>query len=966
MRRRNFTPLLLTLLLFIGQRGYAQGKTDLFETKVRPLLLKQCSACHGNAQQLGGLRLDTREGFLKGGTHGSVVVPNQPDKSPLIQAVRYAGNLKMPPVGRLSNEQVATLEQWVKSGGEFPQSSKRMLAPIALWALEPIRKTTPPRVALPAWNRNPIDAFILKTLTNKGMRPAPPADRRSLLRRLTFDLIGTPPSPEEIAAFIADKSPNAYEKRVDALLASKHYGERWARYWLDVARYADSNGYERDASKPYSWKYRDYVIQALNEDMPYNRFITEQLAGDELPDRSEKTVIATGFLRLGTWDDEPNDALQYRYERLDDVVHTTSVALIGLTVRCARCHDHKYDPILQKDYYAFASMFYGGYFDPGDGKLMGGPPEEKLGYPVLGFTDSGRSARPLHLLISGDPRNESAVVPPGFPSFLPSLQREVMPAPEGSPTTRRRLQLANWITDPRNPLTARVFVNRIWKYHFGQGLVRTLNNFGIKGSPPTHPELLDYLASDFVQGGWKIKRLHRLMVMSEAYKMSSLHPEEARFRQKDSLNLTLWKFPRQRLDSDALRDSLLTVSGAINPKMGGEGFVPSVTREALEGLSRKGAEWNPSNLEEQSRRSIYMYLKRALIMPFMTVFDFGDTTQSLEQRDVTTVPLQALALLNNPFMQGQSEAFARRVERESGTDPQRQVERVWRLALGRSPSPTEAKAAVAYLKRHTTSAPSIDKGWSESAVRSGLRLWLRADKGVVTETANYPRIVQWEDQSGNKFDAMQTSKGAYPALVDKLSSSLPAVSFSGAGEFLSIPKQVISSQQFTIIVIANDRANGGSHRELLSNWNREGNVGTSVFLGATGRANLRFTDSFLPVSPLYEPGRPFLLTAVADRDSTTLFKGRFEVARQATALPPRNLAPPYVIGQQGNINGEFWNGEIYEILVYDHALSKTERNTVWNMLHGRYGLAPIPPPAPIGLTSLCHVLFNTNEFLYVD
>ncbi len=964
MRRRNFTPLLLTLLLLAGRRGFAQDKTDLFETKVRPLLLKQCSACHGNAQQLGGLRLDTREGFLKGGAHGSVVVPNQPDKSPLIQAVRYAGNLKMPPAGRLSNEQVSTLEQWVKGGGEFPQSTGKSAPSAVLWALQPVRKTTPPRVALPAWNRNPIDAFILKTMTNKGMRPAPPADRRSLLRRLTFDLIGAPPSPEEIASFIADKSPNAYEKRVDALLASKHYGERWARYWLDVARYADSSGYERDASKPYSWKYRDYVIQALNEDMPYNRFVTEQLAGDELPDRSEKTVTATGFLRLGTWDDEPNDALQYRYERLDDVVHTTSVALIGLTVRCARCHDHKYDPILQKDYYAFASMFYGGYFDPGDGKLMGGPPEEKLGYPVLGFTDSGRNARPLHLLISGDPRNESAIVPPGFPSFLPSLQREVIPAPEGSPTTRRRLQLADWITDPHNPLTARVFVNRIWKYHFGQGLVRTPNNFGIKGSPPTHPELLDYLASDFVQGGWKIKRLHRLMVMSEAYKMSSLHPDEARFRQKDSLNLTLWKFPRQRLDSDALRDSLLTVSGAMNPKMGGEGFVPSVTREALEGLSRKGAEWNPSNLEEQSRRSIYMYLKRALIMPFMTVFDFGDTTQSLEQRDVTTVPLQALALLNNPFMQGQSEAFARRVEREAGTDPQKQVERAWRLAVGRSPSPAEAKSAVSYLIKHTLAAPIVDKGWSDTAVRSGLRLWLRADRGVVRDERG--RAAVWEDQSSNLSNAAQSNNRARPTFIEKAENGLPTVRFSGAGEFFSIANQVIPSQQFTVVAVANDRANGGGHREIFSNWNRETNIASSIFLGATGSANLRFTDFFLPVSPLYQPGKPFLLTAVADRDSATLFKGRFEAARQASALPLRNLTAPYVIGQQGNINGEFWNGDIYEILVYDHALSEKERNTVWNMLDERYKLAPSPLPAPIGLTSLCHVLFNTNEFLYVD
>ena len=523
-----------------------------------------------------------------------------------------------------------------------------------------------PKWKVPAWIANPIDAFVLAKLESKGMTPAPLIGKRELMRRVTFDLTGLPPTPAEVTSYLADKSPNAYGRLIDRLLASPRYGERWARYWLDLVRYADSNGYERDAEKPYSWKYRDYVIQSFNSDKPYNRFVTEQLAGDELPDRSEETVTATGFLRLGTWDDEPNDPLEYKYDRLDDLVHASSAAFLGLTVRCARCHDHKFDPISQKDYYAFAAAFWGGYLEPGDGKLFGGPPKDKIGDAVLGFTDKAREVPALKLLRNGDPHKEEDAVAPASLSAITQVKANIQLPPADAQTTHRRLQLAQWLTDPRHPLTARVFVNRIWQHHFGQGLVRTPNNYGTKGALPTHPELLDYLASKFIAQGkdgynWHLKPLHKLILMSNTYRMASVHPKQAQYERQDFLNENLWRMNRQRLDADALRDSLLAVSGQINLKMGGQGFVPTVTKAALEGLSRKGAEWVPSSLDEQNRRTIYLFLKRALIAPLLTTFDFADTTQPLDQRDVTTVAPQALALMNNPFVNAQSDAFARRI-----------------------------------------------------------------------------------------------------------------------------------------------------------------------------------------------------------------------------------------------------------------------------------------------------------------
>jgi hypothetical protein len=564
------------------------------------------------------------------------------------------------------------------------------------WSLQPVRR---PPVPVLTTTGNPVDAFIRAKLGEQGLSPAPSADRGTLIRRLYFDLLGLPPAYDEVEAFATDPAPDAYERLVDRLLASPHYGERWGRFWLDVARYAETCGYERDQVKPDVWKYRDWVIAAFNADMPFGQFVLEQLAGDELPGATAATAAATGFIRLGTWNDEPNDPTEYQYDRLEDMVGATSTAFLGLTVRCARCHDHKFDPIRQTDYYRMAGAFWAGFVAPGPRELLGGPDAKALGHAgVFGWTDRGRDAPPLRLLKKGDPHRPGAVVEPGHLSAIPALDTPVAPPPAGAKTTTRRLQLANWIADPRNPLPARVWVNRVWQGHFGGGLVRTPDNFGFAGEKPTHPQLLDWLAAEFVANGGKTKPLHRLILLSETYRQSSVHPRQDEYAKADAGNRLWWRADRRRLDAEALRDALLARGGNLRlDRIGGPSFAPDIPADALEGLSMKGAAWKPSPPEEQGRRGVYVFAKRGLLPPLLTTFDLPDTTLPSCRRDVTTVPTQALALLNNPFVHAQSAALAKRVGTKFDRDGQ--AVRAWRLALGRDPRPPELAAAVAHLER---------------------------------------------------------------------------------------------------------------------------------------------------------------------------------------------------------------------------------------------------------------------------
>jgi hypothetical protein len=622
------------------------------------------------------------------------------------------------------------------------------------WAFQPVKAVVPPVVKDPSLVRNPVDAFVLAGLEARGWTPSPPAAPQVLLRRLYLDLTGLPPTPQDQDAFLKDPSPQALDRVADELLARPQYGERWARHWLDVARYADSNGYERDAAKPSAWRYRDYVIDAFNNDKPFDRFVLEQLAGDELPDASAETVVATGFLRLGPWDDEPADPAADRFDQLDDMVSATSQAFLGLTLGCARCHNHKFEPLSMHDYYRMVAVF-----NPLDRPRTGRTerdipdltpsergahaarerraralPAQQATAAVLpgnvfarlgaaaatdearirldrelaavprayAFEESGPLPPPTRLLIRGQASRPAAEIAPGVPAVLVGRQ-PTFPSP-GKYSSLRRLTLARWIASADNPLTARVIVNRVWQGHFGYGLVRTPGDFGTAGEKPTHPELLDWLADRFVRDGWSLKKLHKLIVASNTYRMSKRsRPEYAATDPEDRL---LWRVPYVRLEAEAIRDSMLAVSGKLSPRRGGPGVYPDVPKEAIEGNSDPATVWKESPEREADRRTIYVFVKRSLLVPLVEVLDLCDTTRSTGRRTVTTVAPQALTLYNGAFANRMADALAGRLEKDAGPDVGKQIELAYRLLLCRPPSAAERDRLEEFVRGETGSGPS--------------------------------------------------------------------------------------------------------------------------------------------------------------------------------------------------------------------------------------------------------------------
>jgi hypothetical protein len=605
------------------------------------------------------------------------------------------------------------------------------------WAFQPVRRPGIPTLQNTAWAHNPIDAFVLARLEARGWQPAVPASPRALLRRIYLDVTGLPPTIEEQDDFLRNPSPEQYARLVDNLLARPAYGERWARHWLDLVRYAESNGYERDAAKPYVWRYRDYVIRAFNHDKPFDRFLLEQLAGDELPDANAETVIASGYHRLGPWDDEPADPQEDRFDQLDDMVSTTSLAFLGLSLGCARCHDHKFDPVTQLDYYRMAAIFAPlrrPQADRTELTFAASPPaqmkrtvaRESSQRVASGFSRSisgplpqtvallvdrqftrrsqeqgyflwepSPAVAPMHLLIRGKASRPGPEVPPGVPAVLVPHQPDfLLPDKE---TTRRRLTLARWIASPENPLTARVIVNRVWQWHFGEGLVSTPSDFGFQGAKPSHPELLDWLADRFVREGWSLKKLHRLILTSNTYRMSKTW--NARHGAQDPLNQLLWRFPYHRLDVETIRDSMLAVSGRLNRKMYGPSMYPEVPKEVLEGSSDPDKIWKPYREGDASRRTIYAFIKRSMVVPFLEVLDVCDTARSSARRAVTTVAPQALTLFNGSFVQREAEHFAERIQNEVGSAVDGQIQRAYLLALSRPPSKDEVADLKVFLER---------------------------------------------------------------------------------------------------------------------------------------------------------------------------------------------------------------------------------------------------------------------------
>jgi hypothetical protein len=648
--------LLLVLSPCILSTLHALHAAD-YQRDIKPILHERCASCHGALKQKGNLRLDAAS-----------LIPTDSHSEILSRIVSHDEDERMPPEGaRLSNAQVALLQEWLHAGAPAPAQEIVPKAPAEHWAFQPLTRTQVPL----SQHSNPVDAFLF------GEKPAPPrATESALLRRAHLDLTGTPPTPNEQQTHAAKPDLSAV---VDDLLSRPQYGERWARHWMDVARYADTNGYERDAEKPFVWRYRDYVIEAFNQDKPFNRFVLEQVAGDELPDASINTHIATGFLRLGHWDDEPADKMTDRYDQLDDIVSTTGQAFLGLTIGCARCHDHKFEPLTSEDYYSLVSIF-APLERPTKGRTELTTTFNNT--DVYAWREPSAKASPSHILLRGSPSRLGKEVQPAVPAILVK-QQPTFPSPSET-STRRRLGLAQWIASDSNPLTPRVIVNRVWQQHFGEGLVTTANDFGLMGAPPSHPELLDWLADWFVHdAGWSLKRLHRLLLTSRAWQSVKSEDSVVRYR---------------RLEVEAIRDSVLSVSGQLNPKRFGPAFRPTIPIAAIEANTDKNKVWTPSPEPDASRRSIYTFIKRGLVVPMFETLDLADTVSSCPKRQITTVAPQALTLFNGDFVNAQATHFAARLRREAGPDTKARVHLAWKLALCREPNASELSTMEAFLQ----------------------------------------------------------------------------------------------------------------------------------------------------------------------------------------------------------------------------------------------------------------------------
>jgi len=779
------------------------------------ILKNNCFACHG-ANKMSGLDLRTRESMLTGGTRGPAVTPSNLKRSPLYLFASHEAEPAMPPGKKLSDADIEILRQWILDGvdldgvalpadlkTEDQKIDERAITPEEriYWAFQKPKRIDPPKVADPAWNRNPIDAFLRKTMADRKVKPSPAADRRTLIRRAFLDLLGMPPKPEEVEAFVADKAPNAWERVVDRLLASPHYGERWARHWLDLVRFADSGGFEFDVDRPEAWRYRDYVVSAFNSDKPYDAFIKEQLAGDEYAPNSHEANIATGYLQLG-----PNSGGGElgRQDGLDDIIGTTSATFLGVTVGCARCHFHKFDPIPQKDYYQIQAVFAStrpvsyplvskeevtardaeikrieelqkplnksktdvekpylnklveeyvsrlpAYLQeawrtptekrtegqklnfiqiqktleddtlanriteqqivaqmPEDVKAQHAGVKAKIAEleaqkpkplpTAMATGESNAQPRPSYFLRRGGIDARGPRMTPGVLSVVSETPYIFPPPPEEVKSTWHRRGFAEWVASPDNPLTARVMVNRIWQHHFGEGIVRTPSNFGKMGERPSHPELLDWLASEFVARGWSVKSMHKLLMTSQAYQMAS--DDVAASVNTDPENRLFWRMPRLRLEAEAIRDNVMTVAGTLDLTLGGPAIYPYINPALFQSSTRRTWPGKPEDDPSTWRRSLYVYSKRSIRYPMFEVYDQPNLVNSCERRNRSTIASQALFLMNDTFIQEQSQRLADRLRKDAGDDAGAQVDRAFQLAFGRAPRAQERVTAVEYMK----------------------------------------------------------------------------------------------------------------------------------------------------------------------------------------------------------------------------------------------------------------------------
>lgn len=733
--------------------SFSASVTILYSTHIKPIFAAKCLGCHSEHIQQGELRLDKKDLAFSGGTSGKVIVPGKADESILVQLIK--GNppeRRMPLSGKaLPEEDIALIEQWINTGATWVDDSEE-ITPVTFdhWSFKAPVHHTPPEVDNADWVTNPIDNFILAQIEEKGLQPSPEADRYTLIRRVSLDITGILPTPEEVDAFVYDDDPKAYENMVDRLLASPHYGERWGRHWLDAARYADSNGYSIDGPREI-WKYREWVINAFNRDLSFDRFTIYQIAGDLVPQPNTESLIATGFHRNTKINQEGGiDKEQFRIESIVDRVNTTSTIFLGLTVSCCQCHDHKYDPITQKEYYQFFDFFNQ---DDEPDLTLASPKEQKQIDAINAQTkllqDELRKYEE-ELQKEFDAKKESSEVEGSFRDYrrndagysqrnntirdlrrnMPKVDKtmilrqkeepretyihiqgdftrhgdtviadtpKVLPAVSVEGERPSRLDLAQWLVSQENPLTARVTMNRFWQRYFGTGIVQTEDDFGTRGAPPTHPELLDWLATEFMRRDWSMKAMHRLIVTSSTYKQSSnMRPE---LKDIDPYNKLLARQNRNRIDAEIIRDSALVASGLFDDTIGG----PSVFPPQPDGVTKLGQvnrPWRVSEGGDRYRRSMYTFFWRGTPHPALLVFDAPDSNTSCTRRNRSNIPLQALNLLNDEAFFESAVQLAERVLNEIPNGDYERIRYVFRLAINRNPSRDETDILYSFLQEN--------------------------------------------------------------------------------------------------------------------------------------------------------------------------------------------------------------------------------------------------------------------------
>jgi mono/diheme cytochrome c family protein len=1061
MRAIPFAILLISAVA--AHSAESQGDT-FFREKVQPILSKSCFKCHSHGEKMkANLLVDSREALLTGGDTGPAIVPGDPAKSLLIEAVAYTNkDLQMPPKGeKLTDAQIATLTQWVKLGAPWPEEPGQKMksrprgtitdADRQWWAFKPVAKVEPPPSA-EKWGSNEIDRFIFEKLGAAKLRPAPAAERTALIRRVYFDLTGLPPTPEEAAAFAADKSPDAYAKLVDKLLASPRYGEQWARHWLDLVRYAESDGYRADDYRPNAWRYRDYVVASFNGDKPYDRFVQEQLAGDELWPDSPEARIATGYLTLGIYEYNNRDAAGQWTTMLNDITDTTADVFMGMGVQCARCHDHKFDPILQKDYYRLQAFFapirlieetevatkeqrkaydekfavWGAKtaalrekieaieapirahsekeavkkFPPETRAIIAKPREQRTPYeeqivelawrqvsyeyqdkrfeahvkgnakthrnallaelnkfraekpeplpraPIA--TDVGPEASPVFI-----PKKKAVgEIAPGFLTALDELPAKITPLPN---STGRRSALAHWLTQPENPLTARVIVNRVWQYHFGHGLAVNASDFGTLGEKPSHPELLDWLARWFVDNGWSIKKLHRLIVTSATYAQSATNPIAAQAKLADPENRLLWHMPTRRLDAEQIRDAMLAVTGELEFPEGGP---------ALE-LSHPV-------------RSIYSKLRRNSRDPVLEVFDQPERFSSASQRNVTTTPTQSLLMINGKWTLERARAFAARLRKENSSEEREILTDAFRLCFGRDPSASLLDAAHNFIEQQAKEISGA----------------------VDSEAATFVS------------EKMQTREGLAAQLTPFTSQ-----------ERLTVPHDsALPRGNFTVEAFINVWSvyPSGAVRTIVSKWDGEkGHPGWS--LGVTGMGSRNKPQTLVlqlsgdkpgvPAEAVFsglhiDIGKPYFVAVSVDLANTAESGITFYIKDLTNDDEPMQSVQiahtttggitneaPLVFGGMASGEGNLFDGLVDDVRLSDAPLRAEELLFTspspgeHTMGYWKFDATPNPyadssghghdisiarqtdqkkDPRLAALVDFCHILLNSNEFLYLD